>query len=88
MSFDEKAYWENRTAIYLEETKNLHKWSDDKKSMNEEKLKRMVASLEFFIGEVEQELEKAQKVAQNLQDELFCLKVECNQLKDKLKLKC
>jgi len=41
-----------------------------------------------IMYEVEQELEQAKKVAQNLQDELFCLKVECNQLKDKLKLKC
>ena len=26
--FNEKEYWENRTKVYLDETKNLHKWKD------------------------------------------------------------
>lgn len=77
MSFNEKAYWENRTKIYSEETKNLHKWSGDKTFIIKER-----------ISEVEQELEQARDKAKNLQDELFCLKVDYNQLKGKLKSKC
>ena len=73
MSFKEKAYWENRTATYLEETKNVHKWSGDKRFVIKEK-----------IAEVEKELEQAREKAKNLQDELFLLKVEYNQLLEKL----
>ncbi len=73
MSFNEKAYWENRTAIYLEETKHVHKWSGDKRFVIKEK-----------IAEVEKELEQAREKAKNLQDELFLLKVEYNQLLEKL----
>ena len=76
MSFNEKAFWENRTKIYLEETKNLHKWSEHKTFIIKER-----------IAELEEELEQARDKAKNLQDELFCLKVEYNQIKDKLKSK-
>ena len=73
MSFNEKAFWENRTKIYLEETKNLHKWSGDKTFIIKER-----------ITEVEEELEQARDKAKNLQDELFLLKVEYNRLLEKL----
>ena len=73
MSFKEKAYWENRTATYLEETKYVHKWSGDKRFVIKEK-----------IAKVEKELEQAREKAKNLQDELFLLKVEYNQLLEKL----
>lgn len=40
--------------------------------------------LETKIVEVEKELEQAREKAKNLQDELFLLKVEYNQLLEKL----
>ena len=40
--------------------------------------------LETKIAEVEKELEQAREKAKNLQDELFLLKVEYNQLLEKL----
>ena len=40
--------------------------------------------LERKIAEVEKELEQAREKAKNLQDELFLLKVEYNQLLEKL----
>ena len=40
--------------------------------------------LETKIAEVEKELEQAKEKAKNLQDELFLLKVEYNQLLEKL----
>ena len=70
MSFNEKAFWENRTKIYLEETKNLHKWSGDKTFIIKER-----------ITEVEEELEQARDKAKNRQDDLCLLKVVYNRFK-------
>ena len=29
VEFNEKEYWENRTKVYLEETKHIDKWKND-----------------------------------------------------------
>ena len=71
----------NQNYLRRKQKRSFRKFGDTK-NLRTQSLS--IDMLETKIAEVEKELEQAREKAKNLQDELFLLKVEYNQLLEKL----